>query len=204
MSDENRPCLTLLKRHVHIPRAVLPRPRARCVAAGGIQTEHRKLLAAPHAGAGARGRARLPRSDEFPPLRGEVGTRTRQWARSGRGAASRIARHGQRSGYAYGYGHGNRNGLARSRASLISSFFLVKALFCSTYSTSIVEEEPRAVFLHLFRGAVFLSFSAFSGRWFELFTVTFRRVQRFYVCKRRLRGQPQLSIMGQERLFFLR
>ena len=75
---------------------------------------------------------------------------------------------------------------------------MVKALFCSTYSTSIVEEEPRAVFLHLFRGVVFLSFSAFSGRWFELFTVTFRRVQRFYVCKRRLRGQPQLSIMGQE------
>ena len=61
-----------------------------------------------------------------------------------------------------------------------------------------IEEEPRAVFLHLFRGVVFLSFSAFSGRWFELFTVTFRRVQRFYVCKRRLRGQPQLSIMGQE------
>ena len=60
----------------------------------------------------------------FPPLRRDVGTRTRQWARSGRGAASRIARHGQRSGYAYGYGHGNRNGLARSRASLISSFFL--------------------------------------------------------------------------------
>ena len=75
---------------------------------------------------------------------------------------------------------------------------MVKALFCSTYSTSIVEEEPRAVFLHLFRGVVFLSFAAFSGRWFELFTVTFRRVQRFYVCKRRLRGQPQLSIMGQE------
>ena len=75
---------------------------------------------------------------------------------------------------------------------------MVKALFYSTYSTSIVEEEPRAVFLHLFRGVVFLSFSAFSGRWFELFTVTFRRVQRFYVCKRRLRGQPQLSIMGQE------
>ena len=43
-----------------------------------------------------------------------------------------------------------------------------------------IEEEPRAVFLHLFRGVVFLSFSAFSGRWFELFTVTFRRVQRFY------------------------
>ena len=75
---------------------------------------------------------------------------------------------------------------------------MVKALFCSTYSTSIVEEEPHAVFLHLFRGVVFLSFSAFSGRWFELFTVTSRRVQRFYVCKRRLRGQPQLSIMGQE------
>ena len=130
----------------------------------------------------------------FPPLRGDVSACTRQWARSGRGAASRIARHGQRSGYACGYGHGNRNGLARSRA----SFFMVKALFCSTYSTSIVEEEPRAVFLHLFRGVVFLSFSAFSGRWFELFTVTFRRVQRFYVCKRRLRGQPQLSIMGQE------
>ena len=116
----------------------------------------------------------------FPPLRGDVSACTRQWARSGRGAASRIARHGQRSGYVNGYGHGNRNGLARSRASLISSFFMVKALFCSTYSTSIVEEEPRAVFLHLFRGVVFLSFSAFSGRWFELFTVTFRRVQRFY------------------------
>ena len=82
---------------------------------------------------------------------------------------------------------------------------MVKALFCSTYSTSIVEEEPRAVFLHLFRGGVvFLSFSAFSGRWFELFTVTFRRVQRFYVCKRRLRGQPQLSIMGQESVILLR
>ena len=138
----------------------------------------------------------------FPSLKGDVGPRTRQWARSGRGAASRIARHGQRSGYAYGYGHGNRNGLARSRASLISSFFMVKAaLFCSTYSPSIVEEEPRAVFLHLFRGVVFLSFSAFSGRWFELFTVTFRRVQRFYICKRRPRGQPQLSIMGQECTF---
>ena len=99
----------------------------------------------------------------FPPLRGDVSACTRQWARSGRGAASRIARHGQRSGYACGYGHGNRNGLARSRASLISSFFMVKALFCSTYSTSIVEEEQRAVFLHLFRGVVFLSFSAFSG-----------------------------------------
>ena len=33
-----------------------------------------------------------------------------------------------------------------------------------------IEEEPHAVFLHLFRGVVFLSFSACSGRWFELFT----------------------------------
>ena len=43
-----------------------------------------------------------------------------------------------------------------------------------------VEEEPRAVFLHLFRVGHFLSFSAFSGCWVELFTVPFRRVQRFY------------------------
>ena len=43
-----------------------------------------------------------------------------------------------------------------------------------------VEEEPRAVFLHLFRVGHFLSFSAFSGWLLELFTVPFRRVQRFY------------------------
>ena len=37
----------------------------------------------------------------FPPLRGDVSACTRQWACSGRDAASRIARHGQQSGYAY-------------------------------------------------------------------------------------------------------
>ena len=54
---------------------------------------------------------------------------------------------------------------------------------CSLFATKspgIVEEEPRAVFLHLFRGGHFLSFSAFSGWLLELFTVPFRRVQRFY------------------------
>ena len=43
----------------------------------------------------------------------------------------------------------------------------------ATKSSGIVEEEPRAVFLHLFRGVVFLSFSVFSGGWFELFTMAY-------------------------------
>ena len=58
-------------------------------------------------------------------------------------------------------------------------FFVVNSSLFATKSSGIVE-EPRAVFLHLFRVGHFLSFSAFSGWLLELFTVTFRRVQRFY------------------------
>ena len=45
----------------------------------------------------------------------------------------------------------------------ISNCFVVNCSLFATKSSGIVEEEPRAVFLHLFRGGHFLSFSAFSG-----------------------------------------
>ena len=76
-------------------------------------------------------------------------------------------------------------------------FYFLSCLFPPCFAPVLerVEEEPRAVFLHLFRGGHFLSFSAFSGWLLELFTVPFRRVQRI-LCKRRSRAQPQQSSMG--------
>ena len=89
-------------------------------------------------------------------------------------------------GYEYGY--------VWSRSFGRYIFSVVKSSLFATKSSGIIE-EPRAVFLHLFRVGHFLSFSAFSGWWVELFTVPFRRVQQI-LCKWRFRAQPQHSSMG--------
>ena len=61
-----------------------------------------------------------------------------------------------------------RSHCALPRIYVLSSLFPPLALVLDR-----VEVEPRAVFLHLFRGVHFLPFSAFSGWWVELFTVPF-------------------------------
>ena len=74
-------------------------------------------------------------------------------------------------GYEYGY--------VWSRSFGRYIFSVVKSSLFATKSSGIVE-EPRAVFLHLFRVGHVLSFPAFSGWLVELFTIPFQRVQRFY------------------------
>ena len=67
-------------------------------------------------------------------------------------------------GYEYGY--------VWSRSFGRYICFVVKSSLFATKSSGIVE-EPRAVFLHLFRVGHVLSFPAFSGWLVELFTVPF-------------------------------
>ena len=84
-------------------------------------------------------------------------------------------------GYEYGY--------VWSRSFGRYICFVVKSSLFATKSSGIVE-EPRAVFLHLFRVGHFLSFFSIFGLVARAFHSTFS-TSAAILCKRRSRAQPQ-------------